>query len=211
MPILLQTYLTAVLNHSTDLDECHILHITVYVDRLLITTPIKQCGCEWAGRFSYPHRCHAAYQTLFLSQVFITFVLYAVSINWQGFPFSACNNMCNIKSSLHAPPAAVVMKSSVGQTGCKSYIPRHGTQNLSICFYLWPQQRNTLLAPMSKDVTHVQHHDIRSRELQHHTINMDTTQKLIYIPKYGFHCAVFTKPTITQQTFVWSSPVLSSI
>lgn len=44
---------------------------------------------------------------------------------------------------------------------------------------------------MSKDVTHVQRHDIRSRKLQHQTTNMETTQKLIYAPKHGFHCADF--------------------
>lgn len=31
----------------------------------------------------------------------------------------------------------------------------------------------------------------RSHRLQHQTINMEITKKLIYAPKYGFHCADF--------------------
>lgn len=100
--------------------------------------------------------------------------------------------MCNIKSSLQSPPAVVIIKSSMGQTECKSYISRHSTQNLCQCVSIYVHKNvNTLLAPRSKDVTHVQHHDIRFCKLQHQTTNMETTQKLIYAPKYGFHCADF--------------------
>ena len=135
------------------------------------------------------------------------FVFYAVRINWQGFPLSACN-MCNTTSSLHAPPAVVVTKSSMGQTDCQSYIPRQSTQNLwmhsLLSRYQWLQSThvNVFLFMSTRTVKPYWHqcprmsymlHSMtcRSHRLQHQTINMEITKKLIYDPKYGFHCADF--------------------